>query len=134
MLATQSSAAPSSAATYSVLQFDPVLIRKLTRQGPRYTSYPTADRFSDTFGYRDYLQAVAGRADEGAVVAAVPAQPRDGHEDLAGVGDGPGAACPAQRLVTHGARRVRFHVTCPDEDPRIPSVVDIFPCGMEGRI
>jgi oxygen-independent coproporphyrinogen-3 oxidase len=25
-----------------------------------YTVYPTADRFSDAFGYRDYLQAVAG--------------------------------------------------------------------------
>ncbi len=41
------------------LEFDPDLIRRLARSGPRYTSYPTADRFSDAFGYRDYLQAVA---------------------------------------------------------------------------
>ncbi len=40
--------------------FDAALIRKLSLSGPRYTSYPTADRFSDSFGYRDYLQAVAG--------------------------------------------------------------------------
>lgn len=42
------------------LQFDPALIRRLSKSGPRYTSYPTADRFADAFGYRDYLKAVAG--------------------------------------------------------------------------
>jgi oxygen-independent coproporphyrinogen-3 oxidase len=36
------------------------LISKLSQSGPRYTSYPTADRFTESFGYRDYLQAVAG--------------------------------------------------------------------------
>lgn len=40
--------------------FDGALIERLSRSGPRYTSYPTADRFTSTFGYRDYLQAVAG--------------------------------------------------------------------------
>jgi oxygen-independent coproporphyrinogen III oxidase len=40
------------------VEFDPDLISRLTQSGPRYTSYPTADRFSDSFGYRDYLQAV----------------------------------------------------------------------------
>nr|WP_238329785.1 NADH-quinone oxidoreductase subunit C [Ornithinimicrobium humiphilum] len=29
--------------------------------------------------------------------------------------------------ITHGTRRVRFEVTCPDADPRIPSIVDIYP-------
>ncbi len=42
------------------VEFDAELIRKMSRSGPRYTSYPTADRFSEAFGYRDYLQAVAG--------------------------------------------------------------------------
>jgi oxygen-independent coproporphyrinogen-3 oxidase len=42
------------------VEFDAQLVRKLSRSGPRYTSYPTADRFDDAFGYRDYLQAVAG--------------------------------------------------------------------------
>jgi oxygen-independent coproporphyrinogen III oxidase len=42
------------------LEFDSALIRRLDRSGPRYTSYPTADRFNADFGYRDYLQAVAG--------------------------------------------------------------------------
>ena len=36
------------------------MLRRLDRPGPRYTSYPTADRFTADFGYRDYLQAVAG--------------------------------------------------------------------------
>ncbi|EGF33150.1 Coproporphyrinogen III oxidase, oxygen-independent [Oxalobacteraceae bacterium IMCC9480] len=42
------------------VQFDAVLIGKFRQQGPRYTSYPPADRFTDAFRYRDYLQAVAG--------------------------------------------------------------------------
>jgi oxygen-independent coproporphyrinogen-3 oxidase len=42
-------------------QFDAPLLRKLGRPGPRYTSYPTADRFQSTFGYHDYLAAVAER-------------------------------------------------------------------------
>ena len=42
------------------VEFDGALIRKLNQSGPRYTSYPSADRFSESFGYRDYLQAVAG--------------------------------------------------------------------------
>ena len=43
----------------SSVEFDAQLIRKLNQLGPRYTSYPTADHFSETFGYGDYLQAVA---------------------------------------------------------------------------
>jgi len=42
------------------VEFDSDLVRKLSQLGPRYTSYPTADRFTEEFGYRDYLQAVAG--------------------------------------------------------------------------
>jgi oxygen-independent coproporphyrinogen-3 oxidase len=41
------------------VQFDANLIRKLSQQGPRYTSYPTADRFTDDFRSGDYLQAVS---------------------------------------------------------------------------
>jgi oxygen-independent coproporphyrinogen-3 oxidase len=48
------------------VEFDAALIRKLSLAGPRYTSYPTADRFSDSFAYRDYLQAVAGLRTRGA--------------------------------------------------------------------
>ncbi|MCS0587852.1 oxygen-independent coproporphyrinogen III oxidase [Massilia norwichensis] len=43
------------------VDFDAGLIARLSKSGPRYTSYPTADRFSDSFGYRDYLHAVADR-------------------------------------------------------------------------
>jgi oxygen-independent coproporphyrinogen-3 oxidase len=41
--------------------FDAPLLRKLGRPGPRYTSYPTADRFDSAFGAPDYLAAVANR-------------------------------------------------------------------------
>ena len=60
-----------------MVQFDAQLVRKLSKPGPRYTSYPTADRFSDAFGYRDYLQAVAGAAHARRRQAAValPAHP-----------------------------------------------------------
>jgi len=42
------------------IEFDAGLIARLNRNGPRYTSYPTADRFRGDFGYADYLKAVAG--------------------------------------------------------------------------
>jgi oxygen-independent coproporphyrinogen-3 oxidase len=48
------------------VEFDAGLIQRLAKSGPRYTSYPTADRFSESFGYRDYLQAVAGLRTRGA--------------------------------------------------------------------
>lgn len=46
---------------YSPIEFDPDLIRRLDRNGPRYTSYPTADRFAATFGPDDYKSWVARR-------------------------------------------------------------------------
>ncbi|GAB3473078.1 oxygen-independent coproporphyrinogen III oxidase [Massilia terrae] len=58
-------AAPPPAATQSV-EFDAELLGRLAKSGPRYTSYPTADRFTDSFAYRDYLQAVAAVRTRGA--------------------------------------------------------------------
>ncbi|WBS02986.1 oxygen-independent coproporphyrinogen III oxidase [Pseudoduganella sp. SL102] len=46
--------------TMPSVQFDADIIRKLSMSGPRYTSYPTADRFTARFGYGDYLEALAG--------------------------------------------------------------------------
>lgn len=49
--------------TPQTVEFDARLMSKLSsklsQSGPRYTSYPTADRFTESFHYRDYLQAVA---------------------------------------------------------------------------
>ncbi len=48
----------------AAVEFDGALIRKLSQQGPRYTSYPTADRFSGAFGHADLVRTVAAlRAD-----------------------------------------------------------------------
>jgi oxygen-independent coproporphyrinogen-3 oxidase len=47
--------------------FPPSLLTKLDMSGPRYTSYPTADRFVEAFGPPEYLQALRQRA-EGATV------------------------------------------------------------------
>jgi oxygen-independent coproporphyrinogen-3 oxidase len=52
------SSAPGAAAP---LSFDPRLIRKYDGFGPRYTSYPTADRFDQRFGAADYVSALALR-------------------------------------------------------------------------
>jgi oxygen-independent coproporphyrinogen-3 oxidase len=41
----------------------PELLRKFDVPGPRYTSYPTADRFVEAFGATDYLQALSQRRD-----------------------------------------------------------------------
>ena len=47
----------------------PDLLRKYDVPGPRYTSYPTADRFVEAFGQTDYLQALAQRRDGPAAMA-----------------------------------------------------------------
>ena len=52
-------AAAAAAITCRQIEFDPELVRRMARPAPRYTSYPTADRFTGEFTYRDYLQAVA---------------------------------------------------------------------------
>jgi oxygen-independent coproporphyrinogen-3 oxidase len=44
----------------------PELLRKYDVAGPRYTSYPTADRFVEAFGAGDYERALAQRAAEAA--------------------------------------------------------------------
>jgi oxygen-independent coproporphyrinogen-3 oxidase len=43
--------------------FDPDLIRRYDGLGPRYTSYPTADRFVETFGPEAYVHALDARND-----------------------------------------------------------------------
>src|SRR4051812_6880590 len=49
----------------------PDLLRKYDVPGPRYTSYPTADRFVEAFGPNDYAQALAQRR-EGPAAMAMP--------------------------------------------------------------
>jgi oxygen-independent coproporphyrinogen-3 oxidase len=45
--------------TEQTLIFDKDLIRRYDRQGPRYTSYPTAVQFTDAFGNADYCRHAA---------------------------------------------------------------------------
>ena len=49
----------------------PALLRKFDISGPRYTSYPTADRFVEAFGAQDYAQALHQRR-SGASAMALP--------------------------------------------------------------
>ena len=42
------------------VHFDAQLIAKMSQQGPRYTSYPTADRFRAGYGHAEYAAVVAG--------------------------------------------------------------------------
>jgi oxygen-independent coproporphyrinogen III oxidase len=53
----------------NTLPLEPILTETLLRKhdvpGPRYTSYPTADRFSEAFGPTHYLEALAQRAAAG---------------------------------------------------------------------
>ena len=44
------------------LIFDPQLIRRFDINGPRYTSYPTADRFTDAFDAKRYTHWLGRRA------------------------------------------------------------------------
>jgi oxygen-independent coproporphyrinogen-3 oxidase len=43
------------------LEVDPALIRRFDQKGPRYTSYPTADRFVEAFNAEAYLHWLANR-------------------------------------------------------------------------
>jgi len=47
------------------------MLRRLDQPGPRYTSYPTADRFVEAFGAAEYRQALQQRA-SGAYVGGTP--------------------------------------------------------------
>jgi oxygen-independent coproporphyrinogen-3 oxidase len=51
---------------HSTVEVDLDLIAKLDRSGPRYTSYPTADRFVDTFDAASYALWTARRNQTGA--------------------------------------------------------------------
>ncbi|MGD9942204.1 MAG: oxygen-independent coproporphyrinogen III oxidase [Burkholderiaceae bacterium] len=51
------------AAAPSALVIDEELLRRFGGRGPRYTSYPTADRFQPTFPSGDYARALAARRD-----------------------------------------------------------------------
>jgi oxygen-independent coproporphyrinogen-3 oxidase len=48
---------------------NPELLRRYDVAGPRYTSYPTADRFVEAFGEADYIQALEQRREGLAAVA-----------------------------------------------------------------
>jgi oxygen-independent coproporphyrinogen-3 oxidase len=48
------------------------LLRRLDLPGPRYTSYPTADRFVEAFGAAEYRQALAERASGVRIGGAAP--------------------------------------------------------------
>ena len=52
------------------VQLSDAQLRRLDMPGPRYTSYPTADRFVEAFGPAEYRQALRQRA-QGAVVGGV---------------------------------------------------------------
>jgi len=45
----------------ATIEFDADLVRRLDRTGPRYTSYPTADRFVEAFGEASYRTWAARR-------------------------------------------------------------------------
>jgi oxygen-independent coproporphyrinogen-3 oxidase len=53
----------SVATVAPALDFDPAIVRKYDGFGPRYTSYPTADRFHTAFTAADYGDALQSRND-----------------------------------------------------------------------
>lgn len=58
---------PSAAPT-----IDPELLRRYSQGGPRYTSYPTADRFAEGFGPEQYRRALALRREHASADGAEP--------------------------------------------------------------
>ena len=53
--------------SFQELVFDPQVIRRFDVNGPRYTSYPTADRFVEAFGAEAYRQWLGQRTVGGLV-------------------------------------------------------------------
>ena len=49
----------------ATIAFDEDLIVKYDRNGPRYTSYPTADRFTSNFDASHYRRAMENRTSNG---------------------------------------------------------------------
>jgi oxygen-independent coproporphyrinogen-3 oxidase len=47
---------------HPTIEFDPELIARMSQRGPRYTSYPTADRFSASFTSADFAVAASSGA------------------------------------------------------------------------
>ncbi|WP_211471364.1 oxygen-independent coproporphyrinogen III oxidase [Collimonas humicola] len=64
MLTSQKTIA--AAPPLAALAFEPALLSRMNQLGPRYTSYPTADRFSAEFDAEAYHQAVSERHAMGA--------------------------------------------------------------------
>jgi oxygen-independent coproporphyrinogen-3 oxidase len=58
--------APASVPAASSALPSPVVLRRFDVAGPRYTSYPTADRFVEAFTADDYAQALRQRSTAGA--------------------------------------------------------------------
>ena len=58
--------------TANPLGIDAEVLRRFDVSGPRYTSYPTADRFVEAFSVEQYRQALAQRGRGGAVAGGAP--------------------------------------------------------------
>lgn len=54
--------ASSTAVSFPDIELSEALIRRFDSSGPRYTSYPTADRFVSEFNQEHYQQYLTGRA------------------------------------------------------------------------
>ena len=55
------SVANDSSAQEKEVLFHPELLKKFDINGPRYTSYPSADRFNGDFSEADYLDGASRR-------------------------------------------------------------------------
>jgi oxygen-independent coproporphyrinogen-3 oxidase len=66
--------APTSMSSSAPVHVTPDMLTRLDVSGPRYTSYPTADRFVQAYGPEQYAQVLHQRGSGGGAVAA-PANP-----------------------------------------------------------
>jgi len=65
---------PTSMISSAPVHVTPDMLTRLDVSGPRYTSYPTADRFVEAYGPEQYAQALHQRGSGGGAVAS-PANP-----------------------------------------------------------
>ena len=63
----------------------PELLTRFDVPGPRYTSYPTADRFVEAFGEPDYLRALAQRRSGRGPLGSLPRIIKKSSESMMGI-------------------------------------------------
>ena len=92
-----------SAGMTSTLTFDPELLRRYDRPGPRYTSYPTAPQFTPAFSEADLREHIGRSNAHGRALSIYAHMPFCAS---------PCFYCACNRVITRDAARAKHYLEC----------------------